>query len=212
MLFKSRFDDESKSLESNLDTLDQAISGIRDNEGLKDLFELILRIGNFMNYGTNKGKALGFKMSLLLKLKDIKSYSSTSKISLMEYIIICMRKCETSDTNLNSLDFIEELKVCDLASKIELSILDNKMSSLESGLFKVKKQVLKYKNDADPSMTGAAFLAIYEPFSEEAESKCQLLAKRVIETKKQVGELITTFGEDKGSCKPSEFFQLFHSF
>jgi hypothetical protein len=47
-------------MNKNLTTLESAIKGIRDNVQLKEVIALILRIGNYLNYGTNKGKALGF--------------------------------------------------------------------------------------------------------------------------------------------------------
>jgi len=60
MLFKNKFDYDFNENNKNLATLDSAMKGIRDNEKLKEIFALILKIGNYLNFGTNKGKAVGF--------------------------------------------------------------------------------------------------------------------------------------------------------
>ena len=57
MLFKNKFDYDYTENNKNLSTLDSAMKGIRDNEKLKEIFAMILKIGNYLNYGTNKGKA-----------------------------------------------------------------------------------------------------------------------------------------------------------
>lgn len=47
-------------MNKNLKMLEAAVTGIRDNERLKEIFAMILKVGNYLNYGTNKGKAQGF--------------------------------------------------------------------------------------------------------------------------------------------------------
>jgi hypothetical protein len=66
MLFKGKFEIDYTEMNKNLEKLNSAIVGIRDNKKLKEIIALILKIGNYLNYGTNKGKALGFQMELLL--------------------------------------------------------------------------------------------------------------------------------------------------
>lgn len=60
MLFKNKFDFEYAELNKNLKHLETAVVKIRENDRLKEIFAMILKVGNFLNYGTNKGKALGF--------------------------------------------------------------------------------------------------------------------------------------------------------
>lgn len=61
-------------------------------------------------------------MELLSQLSNIKSIGKT-KMSLLEYIIHCIRK---SDPTL--LNFTNDLVTCEVAAKIELSILSNKVN------------------------------------------------------------------------------------
>jgi hypothetical protein len=57
MLFKNKFDFEFSGLNKNIKLIHSAVCGIRDNQKLKEVFAMILKIGNYLNYGTNKGKA-----------------------------------------------------------------------------------------------------------------------------------------------------------
>lgn len=60
MQFKNKFDFEFNENNKNLATLDSAMKGIRDNEKMKEILAMILKTGNYLNYGTPKGKAQGF--------------------------------------------------------------------------------------------------------------------------------------------------------
>lgn len=57
MMFKNKFDGDYTDMTKNLEALKSAIVGIRDNKQLKELITMILKVGNYLNYGTNKGKA-----------------------------------------------------------------------------------------------------------------------------------------------------------
>ena len=73
MLFKNKFEYEYLELQKNIEAVSSAIMGIRDNKMLKEIIIMVLKIGNYLNYGTPKGKALGYQMELLLQLSTIKS-------------------------------------------------------------------------------------------------------------------------------------------
>jgi diaphanous 1 len=60
MLFKNRFEYDYTEIKKNMEAVNSAVIGIRDNSKLKEVITMILKIGNFLNFGTNKGKAQGF--------------------------------------------------------------------------------------------------------------------------------------------------------
>lgn len=131
MLFKNKFDTEYTDMNKNLEALKSAVTGIRDNKNLKELITMILKVGNYLNYGTNKGKAQGFQMELLLQLSNIKGVSKV-KMSLLEFMIHSIRK-----HNPTILKFTSDLVSCELASKIDVSFLAGKVQDLEKGIGKV---------------------------------------------------------------------------
>ena len=57
MLFRNKFESEFIDANKNLAAVASAVVGIRDNQKMQAIFTLILKVGNYLNYGTNKGKA-----------------------------------------------------------------------------------------------------------------------------------------------------------
>ena len=76
-------------------------------------------------------------MDLLMQLSTIKSIGKT-KMSLMEFIIHCIRK-----SHPGLLNFTNDLTSCEIAGKIEMSLLTTKIKEFETGIEKIKKEVAK---------------------------------------------------------------------
>lgn len=66
------------------------------------LLEAVLRAGNRMNIGTNRGEATAFKLDTLLKLVDIKG--TDGKTTLLHFVVqeIIRSEIGNSDSNSNS--------------------------------------------------------------------------------------------------------------
>lgn len=60
MMFKNKFDYEFTEMKKNMEAIISAYKGIRDNQRLKEIITMILKVGNYLNFGTGKGKAQGF--------------------------------------------------------------------------------------------------------------------------------------------------------
>ena len=54
------------------------------------LFQIVLDVGNALNAGTAKGNAVGFKLSTLLKLAELKAVDK--KTTLLHYVVDVVRK------------------------------------------------------------------------------------------------------------------------
>jgi len=52
---------------------------------LHALLQIVLDIGNALNAGTSKGNAVGFKLSTLLKLAELKA--ADKKTTLLHYVV-----------------------------------------------------------------------------------------------------------------------------
>jgi hypothetical protein len=66
LLFKQQYDLESDQLQYNIKAIDDAVKGIRDSKKLKRFIAYVLKIGNYLNAGTNKGKSMSFGIDLLI--------------------------------------------------------------------------------------------------------------------------------------------------
>lgn len=60
-------------------------AGLLTSHQLPIFCQLILRIGNFLNYGSHTGDADGFKISTLLKLTETKSQQS--RVTLLHHVL-----------------------------------------------------------------------------------------------------------------------------
>ncbi|KAI3806204.1 hypothetical protein L1987_22101 [Smallanthus sonchifolius] len=85
MLYVSNFDSEVEYLKRSFQTLEAACEELRNNRMFLKLLEAVLKTGNRMNIGTNRGDAQAFKLDTLLKLIDVKG--ADGKTTLLHFVV-----------------------------------------------------------------------------------------------------------------------------
>ncbi|XP_076887377.1 formin-like protein 2 [Bidens hawaiensis] len=85
MLYVSNFDSEVEYLKGSFQTLKAACEELRSNRMFLKLLEAVLKTGNRMNIGTNRGDAEAFKLDTLLKLIDVKG--ADGKTTLLHFVV-----------------------------------------------------------------------------------------------------------------------------
>ncbi|KAG8514447.1 Adenylosuccinate synthetase isozyme 1 [Galemys pyrenaicus] len=96
--------------------------------------QLILKIGNFLNYGSHTGDADGFKMSTLLKLTETKSQQS--RVTLLHHVL---EEVEKSHPDL--LQLPQELEGPSQAAGINLEALHAEASANLAKLEEMERRV-----------------------------------------------------------------------
>jgi len=140
IMFKYNFDAEFTMLSDNVSILKQSYESIKSNGKFQKLLRMVLDIGNFLNYKTAKGNALGFKLQSLKDMSMLKSKKiDGKKYSLLEFIIINLR-----DNAPEMLDFAKIFIPLDEAIKIDVDMLSSKFKEQE-----------KYINNLEKDMTQA---------------------------------------------------------
>lgn len=94
MLYMATFDSEVEYLRRSFDTLEAACQELRNSRMFLKLLEAVLKTGNRMNVGTNRGDAQAFKLDTLLKLVDIKG--TDGKTTLLHFVVLEIIKAEGS--------------------------------------------------------------------------------------------------------------------
>eukprot|EP00975_Prorocentrum_lima_P005309 1148892-Prorocentrum_lima.AAC.1 len=84
-LFVRTYDDNYEQVKAKVETFEAAAREICGNRKINRVLEVVLAIGNYLNGGTNRGQAYGFKMDSILKLKDARS-SKNGKLNLMHFL------------------------------------------------------------------------------------------------------------------------------
>ncbi|XP_070003836.1 formin-like protein 1 [Nicotiana sylvestris] len=92
MLYISNFDYEVDYLRKSFETLEAACEELRSSRMFLKLLEAVLKTGNRMNVGTNRGDAHAFKLDTLLKLVDVKG--ADGKTTLLHFVVLEIIKGE----------------------------------------------------------------------------------------------------------------------
>ncbi|XWS75969.1 hypothetical protein CRYUN_Cryun01aG0136900 [Craigia yunnanensis] len=133
MLYIANFESEVEYLKKSFETLEAACEELRNSRMFLKLLEAVLKTGNRMNVGTNRGDAHAFKLDTLLKLVDVKG--ADGKTTLLHFVvqeIIRIEGARLSNTNQTPSSTLNEDARC---RKIGLQIV----SGLSSELTNVKK-------------------------------------------------------------------------
>ncbi|PHU07488.1 Formin-like protein 8 [Capsicum chinense] len=133
MLYISNFDSEVDYLKKSFETLEAACEELRSNRMFLKLLEAVLKTGNRMNVGTNRGDAHAFKLDTLLKLVDVKG--ADGKTTLLHFVVQEILRSEGA--RLSGGDQDQQSTVNDDAKcrKLGLQVVSN----LTSELINVKK-------------------------------------------------------------------------
>ncbi|KAE8676301.1 Formin-like protein 1 [Hibiscus syriacus] len=85
MLCIANFETEVEYLKKSFKTLETACEELRTSRMFLKLLEAVLKTGNRMNVGTNRGDAHAFKLDTLLKLVDVKG--ADGKTTLLHFVV-----------------------------------------------------------------------------------------------------------------------------
>ncbi|XP_055830271.1 formin-like protein 1 [Solanum dulcamara] len=128
MLYISNFDYEVDYLRKSFETLEAACEELRSSRMFLKLLEAVLKTGNRMNVGTNRGDAHAFKLVTLLKLVDVKG--ADGKTTLLHFVVQEIIKGEgarLSGRNQNEQSTTNDDAKC---RKLGLQVVSNISSEL----------------------------------------------------------------------------------
>ncbi|KAI3813406.1 hypothetical protein L1987_18128 [Smallanthus sonchifolius] len=163
MLYRANFENEVKYLRSSFQTLEVASEELKNSRLFLKLLEAVLRAGNRMNVGTNRGEARAFKLDTLLKLVDVKG--TDGRTTLLHFVVQEIIRSEGIDSNSNSNSNIntksnptfneaifkkqglqivsglsQELSHVKKAAGMDSDVLSGYVSKLETGLQKIRSE------------------------------------------------------------------------
>ncbi|XP_063189385.1 inverted formin-2 isoform X1 [Chroicocephalus ridibundus] len=122
-------------IQPKAETIQRACEDLLNSHRLPLFCQLILKVGNFLNYGSHTGNADGFKISTLLKLTETKA--NQTRITLLHHIL---EEVENSHTDL--LELPKDLEYVSKAAGINLDIIRTESSTNLKKLLELQKKVL----------------------------------------------------------------------
>lgn len=198
-LFRAQFQQNLSELDEKVKIIQNATQEIKNSQKFKELLQIILAIGNYLNGGTRQGGAYGFKLKTLLKLKSQKSLNG--KVTLLMYIVQYVKH-----NKKEILDFPDEWKHVTEASSIEASFLEGEVNK-----FWGKLNMIKRKTD-QPDNGGRSdkFHSVMSSFIRVKHTSAKALKNRYDESKMENKKLQESLGES--NIKWESFFTIFKQF
>ncbi|XP_067883890.1 disheveled-associated activator of morphogenesis 2 isoform X2 [Heterodontus francisci] len=203
LFFKKKFAERLAEAKPKIEVILLASKELCRSKRLKQLLEVVLAFGNYMNKG-QRGNAFGFRISSLNKIGDTKS-SIDRNITLLHYLIMIFEKSypEILTIQLDLLHVPDAAKVNLAELDKEIKNLKNGLKALESELEYQKRRARDYEDKFVPVMSDFITVASFG-FSEMED----LLA----EAKDKYSKMLKHFSEDETKMQPDEFFGIFDTF
>ncbi|XP_031479436.1 formin-like protein 1 [Nymphaea colorata] len=185
MLYSANFESEIAYLRKSFKTLEAACEELRNSRLFLKLLEAVLKTGNRMNDGTNRGDAHAFKLDTLLKLVDVKG--TDGKTTLLHFVVQEIVRYEGSHIDSHSATSAEatgadnsrklglkmvaglsgELANVKKAASMDPVVLESYVSKLVSGLEKISEAV----HLAGDCAANALFASSMSSFKHKAEEE-----------------------------------------
>ncbi|EMP24504.1 Disheveled-associated activator of morphogenesis 2, partial [Chelonia mydas] len=203
LFFKKKFPERLAECKPKVEAILLASKELTRSKRLKQLLEVVLAFGNYMNKG-QRGNAYGFKVSSLNKIADTKS-SIDRNITLLHYLIMIFEKKYT-----DILDMQSELQHLPEAAKVNLMELEKEVNNIKTGLKAVEVELDYQKRRMREA--GDRFVPVMSDFITVASFSFSELEDLLNEARDKYAKALKHFGENEGKMQPDEFFGIFDTF
>jgi hypothetical protein len=189
------------------------------------LLEAVLRTGNRMNVGTNRGEAKAFKLDTLLKLADVKG--TDGKTTLLHFVVQEIIRSEdaksekesamissSKDDRKHGLKVVSglssELGNVKKAATMDFDVLHGYVNKLETGLEKIKS-ILQLEKKCTQ---GQRFFMSMQDFLKEAEREIERVRGEERRALGRVKDITEYFHGDtaKEEAHPLRIFMVVRDF
>lgn len=199
------YEKEYDELLTKLRKIDKAIGALQDSENLRNVFNVILAVGNYMN-DTSK-QAQGFKIATLQRLTFIKD--SSNSMTFLNYVEKIVRH---NYPQLNQ--FLKELEPLMDVVKISVEQMVNDCKEYGRSIINVERSI-EIGNLSDSSKFHPLDRVLVKtlPVLPDARKKGDLLDDEVKLTMIEFSNLMQTYGEDADDkFAKDSFFKKFVDF
>ncbi|KAG0235138.1 hypothetical protein BGW42_005788 [Actinomortierella wolfii] len=183
-----------------------ASKGLKNAKHFRELLNLILMLGNYMNGSGHNGGAFGFKIASINKLVDTKATNAPS-MTLLHFLSNI-----TESTLPHLLGYQDELAPCGEACRVSLPDLLADFTHIKTKITEFKKELESHYANGYKSCPEDRFYEIMTPFVASCEAQFTKAETAMAEMDVVYKECVKFFGEDPVIMKPDEFFGIFKTF
>lgn len=202
---RCEFDSRIAELSGSISLMRNAIRELTEGNQIRGVLEAILRIGNFLNCGTARGNATGFKLDTLSKLKSTKA-TNASKVTMVQYLATWL---EGRAPEFARLD--EAYPSLTEALRLSFNQLGEDLSGLEAKLGGIERELVASQQDAESAKWCEAMSLFLGRAKIEVDKNKQYLD----ESSKEVLLLMKKFAVEpsgSGADERMEFLALLDEF
>eukprot|EP00746_Dinoflagellata_sp_MGD_P086932 gnl/MRDRNA2_/MRDRNA2_34463_c0_seq1.p1 gnl/MRDRNA2_/MRDRNA2_34463_c0~~gnl/MRDRNA2_/MRDRNA2_34463_c0_seq1.p1 ORF type:complete len:774 (+),score=233.86 gnl/MRDRNA2_/MRDRNA2_34463_c0_seq1:40-2322(+) len=198
---------EFDAIGQEVDVFKKVLMKLFTSSGIKAVFNGIMQMGNYLNYGTNKGAQKGFNLDSLALLNRIDGFADKS-YTLLRFLADSI---EHEGTILK--DTLEDTELCDPVSKLDLDEALRKLGALEKEVAKVVAVVAPTDStdDGPSKLADPKFEKEMRGFAASAEEKLSALRLQADECAELVKKVTDLYAE-KPKTPVSEILTKFASF
>lgn len=202
MLFQIRFAGNVELLQKSLDTLTAACRDLLDAKLFRELLNVILVMGNFLN-GTNyAGGAYGFKIASINRLADTKSSNGQNLLHFLENVV--------SQHFPHLEGFLDELVKPSEANRVNFTDMQATSKSMLDEIRHIRRSLMDNFQGGDDGYTRKMFR-----FAAVAEEEMQDLRDGIVQAEGALREVQTFYCEGEEMSRPiqsQDFFGIFRTF
>uniref|UniRef100_A0A2K5PI70 Formin like 3 n=1 Tax=Cebus imitator TaxID=2715852 RepID=A0A2K5PI70_CEBIM len=192
MAFLGNFQDNLQMLTPQLNAIIAASASVKSSQKLKQMLEIILALGNYMN-SSKRGAVYGFKLQSLDLLLDTKS--TDRKMTLLHFIALTVKEKYPDLANFwHELHFVEKAA----AVSLENVLLDVK--ELGRGMELIRRECSIHDH------------SVLRNFLSTNEGKLDKLQRDAKTAEEAYNAVVRYFGESPKTTPPSVFFPVFVRF
>lgn len=211
------FGSACEGLLNRIEMLSNATSEVRESHGFQSALRTVLSMGNFLNGGTSRGQAYGFKLETLNKLtafkvtpkpsnseeEDEEAVSSTPQRKIRGTLMhfVAQHLLERSPDDAAFFILWENVKE---ASTTPLSQLEAELNNMRNQRARVEREVKEGMKAVSDPVAVQVFKERMEPFLEESAILLENVTSAYEAMRSSLKELVEMYGEGAKLGTPEE--------
>uniref|UniRef100_A0A8D3DT03 Diaphanous related formin 1 n=1 Tax=Scophthalmus maximus TaxID=52904 RepID=A0A8D3DT03_SCOMX len=202
ILFKLQFEEQLNNIKPDVVSVTAACEELRQSQNFSTLLQIILLVGNYMNAGSRNGKAFGFSISYLCKLRDTKS--ADLKQTLLHFLAdVCQEQYP------DIMSFPDELIHVEKASRVSAETIQKNLELMGRQIKNIEKDLETFPPPQNDKDLFAEKMSKFVVSAHEQHEKLDLMHKNM---EKQYADLGDYFVFDPRKMSVEEFYGDLNNF
>ncbi|XP_040904838.1 protein diaphanous homolog 1-like isoform X2 [Toxotes jaculatrix] len=200
--FKLQFDEQLNNIKPDVVSVTAACEELMGSQSFSKLLQIILLVGNYMNAGSRNGKAFGFSVSYLCKLRDTKS--ADLKQTLLHFLAdVCQEQYP------DVMSFTDDLIHVEKASRVSAETIQKNVEAMGRQIKNLEKDLETFPPPQNDKDLFAEKMSSFVISAHEQHEKLDLMHKNM---EKQYADLGDYFVFDPRKISVEEFFGDLNTF